>query len=198
MPHEAYECTLSGTLAGQFVQTVFHVDYNNTSSQPPFFAAKDIAEQLSAAGEFVALFTDGLPGSYFVTSMRVRRVGPTGGPTAIVLAGAMAQSQGTLATEISSAQVNPLIILIPTIASNKTGRIFMPGVPEDEIADMVLSPALVTTYQALIAYMVAGTTIAGGAVAFGVMRRATKVVDILDAGYVSPLIGTQRRRLHPI
>lgn len=198
MPHEAYECTLSGTVAGQFVQTVFHVDYNNTSAQPPFFAAKDIADQLSAASEFVQLFCAGLPDTYFATSLRVRRVGPTGGPTAIVLGTAMSVAQGALGGEISSAQVNPLIILIPKTASQKTGRIFMPGISEDEIANMVLSSGVLTAYNDLITYMVAGTTIAGGAIAFGVYRRATKVVDLLDAGYVSPLIGTQRRRLRPV
>jgi hypothetical protein len=198
MPHEAYECTLSGILTGQFVQTVFAVDYNNTATQPPFFAAKDIGDQLSAAGEFIELFVNCLPSSYRVTSLRVRRVGPTGGPTAIALAGGMAETTGQRGPNISAAQVNPLIILIPTVASNKTGRIFMPGVDEDDIDDMVLVAGLVTAYQALITYMVAGTTIAGGAIAFGVLRRATKVVDPLDAGYISPLIGTQRRRLKPV
>jgi len=198
MPVEAYECTLSGTLAGQFVQTVFHVNYNNGSSQPPFFAAKDIAEQLVAAGEFVVKFTDALTSTYDATSLRVRRVGPTGGPTAIVLAGGMSQSQGQRDAGISSAQVNPLVILIPSVAPAKTGRIFIPGVAESDIDNMFIVSGLITALTDLIAYMVAGTTIAGGGITFAVLRRATKVGDPIDAGYVSPLIGTQRRRLRPV
>lgn len=198
MPVEAYECTLSATLAGQFVQTVFHVSYNNGASQPPFSAAKDINEQLIAAAEFVEKFTAGLPASYQATSLRVRRVGPTGGPTSITLASDFVQSQGQRGSEISSAQVNPLLILIGTTTPAKTGRIFIPGIDEADIAQMVLDPAIITIYNDLLAYMLTGTTVAGGAVSFGILRRATKVVDLLDAGYVSPLIGTQRRRLHPI
>ena len=198
MPVEAYECTLSGVLAGQFVQTVFHVAYNNTGSQAPFSAAKDIAEQLVAAGEFVEKFTQGLPASYLATSIRVRRVGPTGGPTSIVLGGAMSQPDGQRTADISSAQVNPLIILIGDVAPAKTGRIFMPGIAEDDIDAMVITSTLITVFQDLLTYMLTGTTIAGGAITFGILRRATKVVDELSAGYVSPLIGTQRRRLKPI
>jgi hypothetical protein len=198
MPTEAYECTLSGILAGQFVQTVFHTNYINGSSQPPFFAAKDIAEQLAASGEFIDNFVACLPADYQATSLRVRRVGPTGGPTAIVLASGMNLSAGQRPAQISSAQVCPLLIFIPTTAPSKTGRMFMPGVSEDDIENMVMVTALVTELEALITYIVGGTTIAGGGVEFSVLRRLTKVGDPIDAGYVSPLIGTQRRRLRPV
>jgi len=198
MAVEVYECVLSGTLAGQFVQTVFHVNYNNGSSQPAFFAAKDIAEQLVAAAEWNSKFLACLPASYNATSMRVRRVGPSGGPTAIVLASAFDTAVGDRPAAISSAQVNPLVIYIPTTAPAKTGRTFLPGAAEDDIDDMVLSAGLIAAIDAFIAYVVAGTTIAGGGLSFAVLRRATKTGDPIDAAYVSPLIGTQRRRLHPI
>lgn len=198
MPIEAYECTLSGTLAGQFVQTVLNVALNNTLPDPPYDAAVAIADQFIAANEFVTKFTNCLPVDYNCTSIRVRRVSAGGGPTAIRLQGAMDQSEGQRTGNISSAQVCPLIIIIPTTAPSKTGRIFMPGVSEDDIDQMALTPGLIGELEALISYMNAGTSTAAGVVVFGVLRRALALVDPWSAGYISPLIGTQRRRLRPV
>lgn len=198
MAEEAYECTLSGTLAGQFVQTVVHVAYNNTTSANPFDIAKEIRDVFMGLNEFINKFVVCLPASYTCTSVRVRRVGPSGGPTAIGLSGAMASNVGQRDSEISSAQVNPLVILVPTVAPSKTGRIFMPGVAESDIDGMVLVATLLTALQGLIDYMKAGTSIPSGQIVYGVYRRTLKLVDPLLDGYVSPLIGTQRRRLHPV
>jgi hypothetical protein len=198
MAEEAYECTVSGVLAGQFVQNIVHTAIDNTFNIPSFQVASEIAAQLAAAGEFVEKFTDCLPTDYIATSVRVRRVSAGGGPTAIVLQATMSQAAGQRTGQISSAQVSPLVILIPTVNQNRTGRIFLPGVSEDDIDQMVLVGALVTAMQALVTYMLAGTSIPTGTVVYGVFRRALLLTDPLAAGYVSPLIGTQRRRLRPV
>jgi hypothetical protein len=198
MPIEAYECTLSGVLAGQFVQTVINVALDNTTPDPPYAAATAIASKMCAANGFVEKFTSTLPVDYQATSLRVRRVSAGGGPTAIFLQGSMIQSAGQRTGSISSAQVSPLVIIIPTTNPNRTGRIFLPGVSEDDIDQMALVAGLITDINSLISHMEAGDTSASGVFVYGVLRRALALVDPISAAYISPLIGTQRRRLRPV
>lgn len=202
---EVYEWVLSGTLAGQFVQTVQHVSLDNTAPIPAFQAALDLADAMIASGGMVALMLDCLPVDYSATSIRVKRVLPSGGPTAIRLASEFDTFVGQRAGEISSAQVNPLMIWIPTTTPSKTGRLFFPGVSEDDIDEMMLAGGLISTMN-LFAQAYADDWSVGAMTAHGcVLRRSTGSPphvpvsgDEIFAGQVSPLIGTQRRRLHPI
>lgn len=202
---EVYEWVLSGTLAGQFVQTVQHVSLDNPAPIPAFQAALDLADAMIGVGGVLESMMDCLPADYAVTSIRVKRVLPSGGPTAIRLAAEFSAPVGTRSGEISSAQVNPLMIWIPTTTPSKTGRLFFPGVSEDDIDEMMLSSTLVAAMN-IFAAAYADDWSVGAMTAHGcVLRRSTGAPphvpvsgDEIFAGQVSPLIGTQRRRLHPI
>jgi len=196
---------ISGTLAHQFVQTVQHVQANIATPVNPFASALLIAQDITS-GSIISDFMGILPSDYQGTSVRVRRVLPAGGATAIVLSADWSTSAGARSGEISSAQVNPLINWIGTTDPEKTGRLFIPGVSEADIDGMALSSPIIALYNTFIATWIAGGTVGGVDTYVGAILRKSAppppIVpvssDIIFAGQVSPLIGTQRRRLRPV
>lgn len=200
MAREVYECVLSGVCAGQFVQTVQHMAVDDPmGAASPFTKARNLGQELDVQG-MIDKFVDCLPGAYQLTSLRTRRVSTGGGPTAIRLAGDMtASTNGQRGPEISSLQANPLTIWIGETDPSKTGRLFWPGVAEDDIADMVLVGALITLYEVFNQAWIDGITLSGVGDFYGcILRRASHTGDKITDHYVSPLIGTQRRRLRPV
>lgn len=201
MAREVYECVLSGTLAGQFVQTVQHRCIDDPTGGPsPFVMAREMGEVMVAAAGLVDTFLNALPEVYFATSLRVRRVSTGGGPTAIILSGEFGgNTQGQRAGAISSAQANPLSIWIPEVEPSKTGRLFWPGVSEDDIDNMQLEPALVAAIDNFNAAWAGTVAVSPFGDTYGcVLRRASHTGDVIEFSYISPLIGTQRRRLRPV
>lgn len=205
MAEEVYECTLSGNLHGQFVQTVWCLWYDNTTAMSSFGAALAIAQYLSTA-TVMDQFMGCLPEDYSATSLRVKKVMTGGGPTAIVLANTFSTSVGTRTGEISSAQVNPLVTWIGIDHPSNTGRTFLPGVSEADIDGMALSATLITAINTWIGSMKDPFTVSttdDSHFCIFTRPRLTPVVipaafDKFLDGQLSPLIGTQRKRLHPI
>lgn len=203
MANAAYEIVWSGTLAGQFVQTVQHM-IGDEATPPDFFAqARDMIDPANFDGtnsNFLAC----LPVPYNLTSVRCRRVFPTTGPTAIWLAGSYANDAGLRTGNISAAQVNPVILWIPATDPSKLGKLFLPGVSEDDIDNMLLVGTLITDITGFIDNWIAGFTVNGtayfGAKAIKATVTPYNVINAvrIEYGQVSPLIGTQRRRLRPV
>lgn len=198
MAQEVYEGVLSGVLAGQFVQNVFHFLFDNTGADEPYPTANDIAKSLCATGAFIDLYLLCLPNDYRATSIRVRRISTGGGPTAIQLAAQMHTSEGGRTGQISSAQVSPLMIWIPSSEQSKVGKTFLPGCSEDDIEEMALSSDLLDAMQTFIDYCDGVITGAFASFQLCVLRRTTMTGDPVEFGRVSPLIATQRRRLRPV
>lgn len=200
MPAEAYELTLSGILAGQFVQNVLHVNVDNTTSANPYTVAEKLLETLNGTVDFYEDWCLATPVDYRITSARARRVLATGGPTAVMLATAMGASEGQRAGSIQAAQVNPVLVFLTTIRPNRPGRVFIPGLSENDCDDMTYESGLITAFNTLITTIVTGFTLDTLAFAanFAILRRSLSASDDISAGRISPLIGTQRRRLRPV
>lgn len=200
MPAEAYELTVSGILAGQFVQNVMHVNVDNTGSTPPYQMAQAILDTLESTVDFFSNWCAALPVDYRLTSARCRRVLSAGGPTAILLGSEMGTSTGQRAGSIQAAQVNPVLVFITTLRPNRTGRVFLPGLSETDCDDMTYTAGVIAAFNELINSFVDAFTITGLAYAasFGILRRVLGVSDDITAARISPLIGTQRRRLRPV
>lgn len=198
MATEIYEVVISGILGGQFVQTVQHVKAEIATPVNPFASAILIAQDINANGILEA-FCACLPTDYKATSIRCRRVSGAGGTTAVITGGGLDFTDGARAGNISSAQVCPLIIWVPTTDIDSPGKLFLPGVSEDDIDDMVLTASLIADIQAFINEWIAGGTLGGVDSYVGcIFRRVGGTGDVIFAGQVSPLIGTQRRRLRPV
>jgi len=200
MAEECYEVVISGTLAGQFVQTVLHANVDNTSLVPPFSMADDLLQTFQGGAALTGLFQDCCPSDYTATSIRCRRVLATGGPSAIVLAGVWGGGTGGRAGTISSAQVNPVIVWIPLTNPAKTGRTFIPGVSEDDIDEMVYDPTLIAALDDFGQYWETGgtTTVFSMDWTGAILRRATNNSHGISNHRISPVVGTQRRRLRPV
>jgi len=200
MANEAYELVISGTLAGQFVQTVMHVNVNNTADTNPYLVAQDLLNTLDSVVDFWTTWCAALPSDYRITSLRCRRILVGGGPTAIMLGGALTEDTGQRSGSIQSAQVNPVLVLLTTLRPNRPGRVFMPGLSETDCDDMQLTSGIITAYEAVIFAIVDPFVTAGFTynASFGIYRRGIAASDDISAGRISPLIGTQRRRLHPV
>lgn len=200
MPAECYELVISGVLAGQFVQNVLHVNVDNTASTAPYTVAEKVLETLEGTEAFFEQWVTALPIDYRITSARCRRVLASGGPTAILLGAAMAESVGLRPGSIQAAQVNPVLVFITTIRPNRPGRVFLPGLSETDCDDMTYVAGVITAFENLITKIVTAFTLdtLTYAASFGVLRRALGASDDITAGRVSPLIGTQRRRLRPV
>lgn len=193
----------SGVLAGQFVQTVQHLEAEEPADNGAFVTAREIISPLNF-DDINNAFVGMLPSVYTLTSVRCRRVFPVGGPTAITLGGLFANFAGGRAGEISAAQVNPVILWIGETAEADLGKLFVPGVSEDDIDNMMLSAGLLTDIQIFIDAWIDGVTISAVNYSGSIAKRATapphNVISTREIAYgqTSPLIGTQRRRLRPV
>lgn len=199
MPTETYEVTLTGNLAGNFVQNILHIGVNNVGAIGAYLEALDIADTLNQAGGLVELWCTALPTDYTLKSMKVRRVLATGGPTAIILQAALAYDTGLRSGTIGVSSNSPLLLLLTTLRPNRLGRIYMPGVAEADIAANVLAAGLITDLDALGAYWQSGGLLAGSGDSWDgqVLRRELGVADAISDTRVSQTIGQQRRRQKP-
>jgi hypothetical protein len=199
MPDDTMEVVVTGHLAGQLCQNVFHFSTNNIGGDPLFSYAKNLGEELMKTGGFLSKYVDCLPEDYTGSSVRVRTLLPTLGPT--YYAGAASWVDGYIGTrsgDISSAQVSPLIIWIADTRETKTGRTFLPGVSEDDIDEMLLIVGLRTAIADFAAIYITGGTTSDLSWYGAIYRRDLSLNDLVVAAYLSPHIGTQRRRLVPV
>lgn len=199
----AYEVTWSGVLAGQFVQTVQHMQASEVADSGAYVTALNVISPANFDG-INDLFMACLPNSYKLTSVRCRRVFPAGGPTAVVLANNYNTMAGARDEEISAAQVNPVILWIAGTQESRLGKLFVPGVAEDDIDNMALIASLLVAFQTFIDAWIAGFLISADTYTGSIATRSTSspynvtAVRQILYGQTSPLIGTQRRRLRPV
>jgi len=203
MAIRGYEIVWSGTLAGQFVQTVQHLSADEVTDNGAFATAREICS-VTNFDTMNDIFMLCLPEIYKLTSVRCRRVFPAGGPTAITLGSLFTSSQGGRGDEISSAQVNPVILWIAGTRESDLGKLYVPGIAELDIENMAIAPALQALYHGFIDEWITGITVGGAAYKGAIATRDTApphaVTEMREImyGQVSPLIGTQRRRLRPV
>jgi len=203
MTIRAYEIVWSGVLAGQFVQTVQHLIADEPSDNGAFVTAREIVS-ITNFDAMNDAFMGMLPAPYTLTSVRCRRVFPEGGPTAITLGPLFSTTTGLRVGEISSAQVNPVILWIGETDEADLGKLFVPGVSETDIGNMALVAGLVGDIVAFIDEWIAGIAISAVQYQGAIAKRASvspyNVISAREISYgqVSPMIGTQRRRLRPV
>jgi len=199
MALELFEVTMSGNLGGQFVQNINHWVLNNSSATGAYESAVDLLNGLNETAKFIEGFMECCPAEFTLTSVRCRRIGPTGGPTAILLQAQLVQDTGQRAGTISVSSSAPLLLLLTTNRPNRLGRMFLPGLSETDVANNVLAAGLVSQMDALgVLFRVGDVTPVSGDSYNGVVyRRALAVGDSLTATRVSQTVGTQRRRQKP-
>jgi len=198
MAVENYEIVIAGNVASQYVATVLHAKVTIATPVNPYLTALALIQDFDGSGSLEA-FVDMLPTEYTVTSIRAKKVGSGGGVTAVVLQAALTFNQGSRVGDVDFSATNPVLTLITVTDVNSPGRIYLPGVSEDDISENILAAGLVTAMQAFATAFKTGGTLGGvDNWVGGVYRRALNTVDTIIGGQASPLIGTQRRRSKPI
>ncbi len=194
-----YEVVFSGALNGQFVQNVLHAEIDIISGSPdPFSLASALA--VNVASDWVPLYLTCLPESYIMSSVRTRGITPDASATATALI-PLADAAGARAAEFSTYVEGPLITFPVTFTRPVLGKIFMPGVAEDDIEYGVLVPDLTGDLLSFATALITGGTFVGpttGSYQYCVRKSDNSDWKIPAAGMVSPTIGTQRRRAKPL
>lgn len=192
-----FQLTITGSLNGQFVQNILHYQFDDTGTAAPFLAAVALANAWVAS---VALaWRSILPESYEMSSVRAAQVSDGGGATYTQTSG-VAGTTGARSAEISVSTVGPLLCFPATVDDAVVGKIFMPGVAEDDIAYNFLESGLIADINAMLATLLDSIAVSGSVIGtfYYVIANAAKDNWAKpDGGYVSATIGTQRRRAKP-
>jgi len=193
-----YQLTITGSCAGEFMQNILHFHLNEAGAGTLFEYAEALinAFNTSNLNDFLGMLSP----DYSCLSLRAKKVSGSGGPTAIL--GFAAGSQiGGGGTSAGSTQV-ALLLNFPVALNGKnvTGKMFISGIPAAEVVDNTMSNTLQTAAGTWMTTLFTNLTLTGalGTATFCIYNRATQTDQVVSAGYVSPLVGTQRRRLHPV
>jgi len=133
----------------------------------------------------------------FVSSAYCSRISLGGGNQAQVLY-QPEDFPGAFVGTYSASQVAGCVIWISIDAEAKTGRNFIPFVPDSELNGGRFSTEYQTRMQNFIDTVVAGLSTAVGTFKFGFWNQADQLIYETTNGYLSRKVGTQRRREVPL
>ena len=191
------EVTLTGALGGQFVQNVLHAQWEPEGEPDPFFNA--VAVGVAVATDWQPAYLDCLSELYSMSSIRVRQLAPVAGPSYTQTSG-VAGENGTRAGDFSVYVAGPLLNFPVTMGTPRVGKIFLPGVSEEDISEGILATPLDTVLNAFIAILLTPIAVSGdypGTLTYCVAKTDHSDWKIPVGGYISATVGTQRRRAKP-
>jgi len=200
MATEYYQANIRAIVAGQRAELVTHwriIDPTNTDEW-------EVARQL-----IVALITDGGANNWcqrladcmsvvsFLSSITCKRVAPTGGNTAVNVFTPTA-FEGTVAGEQSPQQNAGVIIWSSFDDPQTTGRNFIFGVAEASVSQGTPTEVYTDLIELLITKWIPGFSVAAGVFEPVIYDRVAKTGRLINNGYLSPIVGVQRRREVPV
>lgn len=200
MANEYYAAQVGINCGGQHALCEFHYRIVNPTEPNEFLVANQLVEELadiSVAGTWMLNLLACISSECFVSSIRAKRVAPSGGNT-FPQAFEPTDLVGGNATTIKALQIASCIIWVPTISGSKTGRNFIPGVPDDALASSRWDASQIAAIDAFVAQHIVGFAIAAGTMLPVVFDRLLGTGDVIADGYLSPKVGTIRQREVPI
>lgn len=199
MAVDIVEQTITGKTNGNFWQNVIHWDCTTSGTPSKFDIAK--AMNNAWAANVMSDWLEVMPEDSFLSSVRAR-VLTTGGGPAHTLTNGVAGNGGAREGATQSASVGATLIFPSVDAGNvHIGKIFLPGAVSEDLLNGVFQPTYLGLCQVLIDTLMANVTMLGpaaGTARYKIFQRSTEIMFTPDGGYVSPRIGTQRRRLSPV
>lgn len=199
MADEYYELKLGVVSQGQFALCVFNYRIANPGSADDWLVADEFYQALDDGGatSFLNRFRNMMSTGAFVSSIRVRRVGPTGGNTAGQTFEAT-DFPGTIASPIHTQQIAACLIWVSETTPGQTGRNFIPGMAEISLDESRWSDAFKALAALFIEKFRTGISTASGVFVPVIFDRVAKTGPLINNGYLSPKVGTQRRRELPV
>ena len=198
MATSTYRLTISYNTAGQFAQNVLHYDFDDSlyASTIAAAAALNTSFNTHCSGPL----KDALSLHTQILSYKSRKEVGGGGFEAVLLG--VAGDVGNRTGDLSASGLAPMIRFVSNAAPTVTGRIFLPGVSDDDAFDGILTPAYFTDLTALANALDDSLTLAGGgaptAVPVILSRKPVVVSAPIHVAVPAPTLSTQRRRQRPV
>jgi hypothetical protein len=200
---DVHSLEIVGNLCNQPVENVLHFHADVTNEPNPLPTSHHLVDAWIAANQ--ASFLDCLPNNYILIGYRSRRVNHTGGPHYIEITGA--GTGGTQANAASNSAIAPVIIssyfdddATPKFPLGRwnSGRLFMPGIDDNNIDDNQMSVGLQANYTTFIGLLTTPLAGGGNTFDFGVWSPGGSEFFTPVAFTVSLKMGIQGRRLKPV
>lgn len=197
MAVDVYQLNLRATCAGQFVETVLHYKDINTSWADPYSAAAALIGRWQATLQ--AKWLACLPSDYILGAYACARVNNGGGSSSVSAIGEAAGTWG------SNAILSGMGAVIQSdyydgrheTARWRSGRIFLPGLPDGVVSNNRLGTSYISAVQTLISQLTASMGVTYYGFTYCVYSRGLDwVFDPLNLERGIKL-GTQRRRYRP-
>lgn len=199
MADQIYELRVRGFAARDFAECVFH-----------YHCDADLANDFALAGELVGLLDDGVnpnvwltrflnccSDNFNLTTLAARRISNGGGNTYQHRFPSDGLA-GNVASPFHANQGSGCVIWIGSDEPENTGRNFIPGVPESFLENARWNSTAYTAYNAFIAFHLAGFTGSAADWSPVIYTRVGSTWQDMEHGYLSPKVGTQRRRERPV
>ncbi len=198
MAQQTYRITISYNSAGQFAQNVLHYAFDDSLFANTTLSAKALIDafNLHCTGPLkAALSTHTL-----ILSYKARKIHSTGGFEAVRLG--VAGDVGLRAGDLSASGLAPLIRFVTNDVPPASGRMFLPGLSDNDCIDGFLDTGFFTILTGLANALDDQLTLVGGGapLATPVVQREspTRVASPIHIAVPSPYLATQRRRQRPV
>jgi len=197
MSQQTYRLTASYNAAGQFAQNVLHYRFDDGGFATTIAAANaliaafdtHVTAQLKAA---LSVHTQ-------ILSYKARRVVQHGGFEAVKLG--LTTDVGTRTGDLSASGLAPMIRFMVQPPPPISGRMFLPGVSDDDCDNSKVTPTYFTILTGLANLLDDTLTLTGGGAptAVPVLLTRQPIVDSIPITLAVPasFLATQRRRQRP-
>ena len=197
MANDVFQVNVIGSVAGEYVENVWHFVSSVANSGTPGADAEAMLNALQTSVQ--TPYLDCLSDDFELGGYKSKRVNNTGGPTAVLLAAGAPGTGG--APSVVSGEGGLITFGYFSSLSAKprwrTTRIFTPGVYLGAIVGNVLSAPYLARLQVFADALNTGFAAGGATYLYCGYQRASGHPYTVNAPQVSSLIGTQRRRYKP-
>lgn len=199
MALQTYVLVVSGNLAGQFVQNVFHYRLDDAAAPTKLKAAKSLVAGWEAASKPSNLL-DCLPGAYTWLSTKARLVTSGGGAEWASL-----ENQGDTGTrpgDIQASSSGPVVTWFTDGPNRRIGKTFLPGIRSLDVVDGEISVGFITLINTRMGTFRANFDTVGELVTtaqFVIAKSGDPTTrSLVVNNNVSKDVGVQRRRVLPV
>lgn len=191
---------MSGFLRGQFVQNVLHFKYDPPGTETDFESALNVGQHIVTY--LADVWFGCLPVDYIGSSIRAQ-VFPTAtipgsGPAATVQTGFNGMPGGRTGS-IAVTSIGPIVVMPFEVAGKpRSGKIFLPGVTENDVNNNRLSDELLSAINDLTTILNADIAVGGsGTLRLNVYSFLEDNLFQPEGMYVSTQVGSIRKRQRP-
>lgn len=196
MATATYALTISGLHYGKRLENVMHFTGDPADGSNTLAEGKDLIDSFVDAAELN--FLNCLPPTYQILRYSANVVHPRKISNVPHMDVTNAAKNGSFGTEAQSDNLCPSITLIPPMGIKSPGRIFMPCIAKEAIANNVYTGTYVTDLDIFMQSILADFAISSTQWHLAVYSRKNDTAVRALAYTTSPAIGFQSKRRRPV